>query len=264
MIYNNFLKEKLKQNRQVIGTWSVISSPTCHELIASSGLDFFIIDREHGTSSFETIIHSIAMCENRGVSPIVRVPEISLSEIQRALDAGAHGLHIPNISEENQVEKIIQYTKYPPLGDRGFSPFTRAAGYTSKNSKIQMEKANENTFIAIHVEGVEGIKNLDCFLKYPEIDVIFIGLYDLSKSLGLTGDVFHEKVQNFLTETTLKIQKNGKFVGTIASTLDQLEKFLELGINYITYSVDCDVLLQSYSSIVSLFREKKESYAAKY
>src|SRR3972149_5794950 len=215
MLRKNFLKGKLAVNRYVLGTWSILSSPLCVDVIASSGVDFVILDREHGTASFETIVSAISICENHGVSPIVRIPEATVGEVQRALDAGAHGLHIPNITCTSQLENIIELAKYPPLGKRGFSPFTRAAGFSAQNSREQLSQANDNTLLAIHIEGIEGISHLDEFLKYSELDIIFVGLFDLSKSLGVAGDITHHFVYDGLKKIAEKCKNCGKIVGTI-------------------------------------------------
>jgi len=54
--------------------------------------------------------------------------------------------------------------------------------------------------IIAHIEGVEGINNLNEILSVSGIDVIFIGPYDLSQSLGIPGEVNHPLV----TEKRLK------------------------------------------------------------
>lgn len=247
MLNTNFLKTKLSHQSPVIGTWATLPSTTSSEILALSGLDFIVIDREHGAVSFETAKEMSISCENRGVSPLLRVSDLSLSEVQRALDLGVHGLHVPNVESADQLETLIRYAKYPPRGNRGFSPFTRAAKYSSNFAKEQVQTANESTLLVIHIEGKEALENLDQFLKFPEIDVIFIGLYDLSKSLGIPGEVEHLEVKKYLMESVIKIRKAGKTAGSIAMNITQMHEFLDLGINYITYSADCNMLYNAYA-----------------
>ncbi|SVE15717.1 uncharacterized protein METZ01_LOCUS468571, partial [marine metagenome] len=106
MIKRNFVLNKLKKNKAVIGTWIVVPSIISVDIITSTGLDFVIIDREHGPISFETAQEMIIACESRGVSPIMRVGDIEKSFIQNALDIGNHGIQIPNISNKIEAEKV--------------------------------------------------------------------------------------------------------------------------------------------------------------
>ena len=254
MLRTNFLKKKLEAGKSVIGTWSIIPSTVVADMLSNSGLDFIVIDSEHGSINFETAQNMIMAAESRGVSPCVRVSGLIERDILKALDIGAHCIHIPNIMTKSDAEQAIQMAKYPPIGKRGFSPFTRAGDYSLESAKVLTKKANENTLIAIHVEGEEAIGNIDEILKLKEIDIVFIGVFDLSKSLGIPGDVENSKVVNLLKDISKKVLKGGKYLGSIVNSDEQLKKFLDCGINYITYSVDCDIFSGSYKKIVKEFR----------
>lgn len=250
MLKNNLLKQKLDQHaRPVIGSWSVLPSPFCTEILALSGLDFIVMDREHGPANHETIMAQIVACELRGTSPLIRVADGSVTEIQCALDLGAHGIHVPNVRTAEDVKSVIERAKYPPIGNRGFSPFTRAGGYAQENAKALLARANQQTLLIIHVEGKEGIYNLPEILQLPTIDIIFLGAYDLSKSFGKSVD--DPVIQTYLREATQQIVKSGKIAGTIVTSEEQMKEYADWGIRYFTYSVDCDVLLNAYKRISS-------------
>lgn len=246
MLRRNFLKEKLKSGRVVVGTWAWIPSEVVADIVAASGLDFIVIDREHGPVSFETAQRMVMACESRGVSPLVRVSGPAASEILRSLEIGAHGLHVPGVSDAHELMEAVKHCKYPPAGDRGFSPFTRAYGYSHENSKKTHERANESTLLAVHVENLEAAQNLDEILKIKALDIVFIGLYDLSKSMGRPGEVESPVVQRVVSDLTRRILRAGKFPGTIVTNGRQLKRMMSLGIRYLTYSADCQMLLGSY------------------
>lgn len=105
MTNQNFLKEKLEKGQPVLGTWSIIPSTISTDIIASTGLDFIIIDAEHGPISFETAQNMVITCESRNVSPVMRVGTIDEADILKALDIGVHCIQIPNINTKNDVEK---------------------------------------------------------------------------------------------------------------------------------------------------------------
>ena len=110
MINNNFLKKKFLKHEKCLGTWCTIASPTITDVISNSGFDFLILDREHGPINFETLQYQVSICESRSVSPIIRVPDISQSEILRSLDIGAHGIQVPNVNsidEESTFFPVI-------------------------------------------------------------------------------------------------------------------------------------------------------------
>lgn len=257
MINRNYLKEKLESGQSVIGTWSIIPSTVTTEIIASTGVDFIIIDAEHGPISFETAQDMAIVCESRAVSPVMRVGTIDEADILKALDIGVHCIQIPNVDKKEDVEKIVELAKYPPIGKRGFSPFTRAGNYSIENAQTLTEKANNNTMIAINIEGKEAIEDIDNILTIEHLDIIFVGLFDLSKALGIPGDVNNPKVINYLKELTRKINDAGKYTGTITTSKEKITEFLDIGLKYVVHLVDCEMLRDSYSEVVNHFEKQK-------
>ena len=166
-----------------------------------------------------------------------------------------HGIQIPNVESIEDLKKIIQFSKYPPDGNRGFSPFTRAGGYSINNAKNLTSIANSNTLIAINVEGEEGVNNIDEFLKVDQLDIIFVGLFDLSKALGIPGEVDDPKVLSLLEDVTKKIIDAGKYPGTIATSKEKLSMFLDFGLKYLVYLVDCEMIRSKYQEVVDQFKE---------
>ncbi len=255
MIKRNFIKEKLEAGEAVIGTWSIIPSSTVSDIIASTGIDFIIIDAEHGPISFETAQNMAIACESRMVSPIMRVGGVIEADILKALDIGMHGIQIPNVQSENDIKKIISLSKYPPIGNRGFSPFTRAGNFSIESSTSLTELANKNTLVGVNIEGKEAINNIDEILKIDSLDIIFIGLFDLSKALGIPGQVKDAKVIKLLEELTQKINAAGKYPGTIATTEKDIEFYKKIDLKYILYLVDCEMLRNSYAQVIKKFKK---------
>lgn len=258
MLRKNFLKEKLESGISVIGTWAMIPSTVTADIIASTGVDFIIIDAEHGSMSFETALDMVITCESRNVSPVMRLGSIDEADILKALDIGVHCIQIPNINTKKDVDRIISLAKYPPYGNRGFSPFIRSGDYSINNSKILTEYANNNTLIAINIEGKEAIDDIDNILEIQHLDIIFIGLFDLSKSLGIPGEVDDPKVIEYLEYLVKKINKSGKYAGTITTSKQKITEFLELGLKYIVHLVDCEMLRAPYSEIVDHFQSVRD------
>jgi len=256
LIKENFILDKLNNDRAVLGTFVVNPSVISVDIICSTDIDFIIIDREHGPISFETAQLMSIACESRGVSPIMRVGDVELSFIQNALDIGVHGIQIPNINTLQDAKDVINFAKYPPEGIRGFSPFTRAGNYSIHNSMVLTKKANANTAVILGIEGKDALNNFDEIIEAKNADVYFVGLFDLSKSLGIPGDVSNPLVLNELKTIVKKANKHKKHVGTIATSAEKVNQFLDLGVKYITYLVDCEVLRSGYEAIVDSFNKE--------
>ena len=124
----NDLKSKLRQRQQVFGAWTSLGHPQVSEMLVCSGVDFLGIDIEHSTISHEQSQRIIAVCKAKGIACLPRVASHNPEAIRRLLDSGADGIIVPNVETSEQIEKIIDWMKYPPFGKRGFG-IARAQGY---------------------------------------------------------------------------------------------------------------------------------------
>ena len=246
------LKERLRCGETVIGTFNGIPSASLVEAIGYSGLDFIVIDAEHGPVEMQTAESIVRAAEITGMMPIIRVPDNESHVILRALDIGAHGVQVPHISTKEEAELVIEYSKYHPQGKRGLSPFTRAGKYglAAENHTL---RNNENVIVVINIEGTEGIQNLNEIITVPEIDVIFIGPYDLSQSLGKPGQVEDPEVVSCIKDNVKKIKNSGKSCGSFARDKKYLEILVDCGVQYITYMVDSGVIMGAYKNIMQSF-----------
>ncbi|WP_080630147.1 HpcH/HpaI aldolase family protein [Burkholderia glumae] len=256
MIKTNFLKEKLKCGIPVIGTWMTIPSLTVAEIICSANLDFIITDGEHAPLIATDAQQIAAACELHQISPVARVRGVNDPAFQQYLDSGFHCIQVPNVESALDVRKAANLSKYPPLGTRGFSPFTRSGNYGGCDLGIYTNRANENTLLAIHIECLQAIQTIDEILLSDELDIVFVGIFDISQSLGIPGDIENPLVINCLRALTSKILAAGKVPGTIVTNMTQVRTALEMGIRYLTYSVDCSVLQRSYRDMYVSFEKQ--------
>ena len=231
-------REKL--NTQAVGIFSKTSDPAFIEVMGYAGLDYVIIDLEHGPNTIQTAQNLIRAAQVSEIFPIVRVKEGCESVMCEALDIGAGGIQIPQITTKSDAEKIIERVKFHPDGQRGVCRFVRAADYSAKDRFEYFKDANKSVII-MQIEGKEGIENIDDILNVKGIDVIFVGPYDLSQSLGLTGQVDHPAVEEKMLEIVKKCDEKGVTVGTFADTPANAEKWRSNGVKYISYSVDVGI-----------------------
>lgn len=250
----NKLKYKLKRGEFVLGTWNILPSSAVINVLGCAGLDFVVIDAEHGPIGMETAEDLVRAAEVEGMTPIIRVADNDAALVLRALDIGAHGVQIPHISNKNQAQAAVSYVKYPPLGNRGFSPFTRAGRYSLEQSLTHTVKSNQNTLVILNVEGKEGVSNLDQILEVEGIDVIFLGPYDLSQSVGKPGQIDDPEIFGLIQTCTETIRKAGMAAGCFARDNEMMAMLIDCRIQYITYLVDATVLLRTFEQMVEDFR----------
>ena len=226
----NNLKEVLKEGKNVFGPFMKFADPAAVEIMGFAGFDFVIIDAEHGPISMQNAQNMIRAAETANITPIIRVANNDEALILRALDIGAQGIEIPQINSKSQAIKAVRSVKYAPQGKRGVCRYVRAANYSSMDKFEYFKSANNETMIIAHIEGVEGINNLDEILSVPGIDVIFIGPYDLSQSLGIPGEVSNPLVTEKMKEVVLKCKENKVSVGTFADDVKTAKFWVSLGV----------------------------------
>jgi 4-hydroxy-2-oxoheptanedioate aldolase len=229
-------KEKLAAGF-VIGPFSKTSDPAFIEAMGYGGFDFVILDLEHGPNNVESLQHLIRAAEVAEIFPVVRVKENNLSLIGEVLDIGAGGIQVPQISGRAGIEKVLEAARFAPEGMRGVCRFVRAAGYSSTDRFEYFRRANEAVII-LQLEGKEAIANLDEILDTGGADILFIGPYDLSQSLGVPGEISHPKVLDKMREIVRRSTDRGSVVGTFVDTLSDAKRWRDLGVRYLSYSVD--------------------------
>lgn len=233
----------------MVGTWCILPSAASANVVAKAGLDFIIIDMEHGAMNFETALGMVMAAQTEGCSAIIRVMRNDESLVLRALETGADGVMVPHIEKVSEAVAFASYAKYPPEGKRGFSPYARACGYCS--SEGVTKKQNKKVLTAILLEDAEAIKMAGDFALQKGVDAVYIGTYDLSSSLGVPGKTNDSKVLVILKEAVAKIRKAGKVAGCMAHNPEEIKILKAMGVNLILYSVDTFALFSHFEKITT-------------
>jgi 2-keto-3-deoxy-L-rhamnonate aldolase RhmA len=182
------IREKLSQGQLVVGTMLVEQrQPSVMTLLAIAGFDFVLIDNEHGPFSVETIADLSRAARAAGVTPVVRIPELTYAQVTQALDGGAQGIMLPRVTGRAQVEECVGFMKYPPLGRRGAVLARGHTGFMGGSLADTLEGFNRETFLIVQIETAAAVEHLDQILGVPGVDAALIGPTDLSLSLGVPG-----------------------------------------------------------------------------
>ncbi len=245
------LREKLEAGQPVIGSFVKITDAAVVEIMGRAGFDFAIIDMEHGPITVETAQNSVRAAELSGISPIIRVSQNDPVEILRCLDIGAEGVEVPQIRNAEDAETMVSAARFHPKGDRGVCRYVRAAGYSSIDRHEHFQASNERTITIAHLEGLEAVKNLDEIMAVDGVDILFIGPYDLSQSVGVPGEVTHPSVVRQMEKVIAVARTAGKLVGTFADDIPSAKRWMDAGVMYIAISVDVGIFYDACKSMVT-------------
>lgn len=255
----NKVKKALKEGKTVFGSMTVeFRSPSIAQIYATSGFDFMFIDTEHSPYSIETVVDIIWASKGADITPIVRVTDLEYHFIARTLDLGAQGIMVPRRETVDQVKNIIKFAKYPPLGERGLS--TSPGGHTdfkSEDPAIFMEKSNDETLIIIQIESQKAIDNIEEMVSVTGVDVALIGPNDLSKSLGVVGQLDHPKVQEAIDKVIQACGEHGVASGIHAGSIPLLKEVMKKGMQFITWTTDSRILVNSCREALTKLKSGK-------
>lgn len=231
-MYGNALKEKMVHGAAV-GTFVNFYAPSLVEIIGYSGLDFIVIDDEHGAFSYPQIEELIRVAELAGITPLVRV-SYDNSSVQKALDRGARGIHVPMVNTRADAEAAVMKARFPPLGTRGTAYSVRAARFGGLKGKEYLDAADENTIIVAHIETRQAVENFDEIVSVPGIDVAFIGPTDLSVSMGYKSEgPNHPAMRDVIEGLFLRGRRHGAVMGFLAGSAEEIVKCAGQGVRYI-------------------------------
>ncbi len=255
-MYNNPLKEKLAGGQLALGTFVNFYAPTLVEIIGYAGVDFIIIDDEHGTFSYPQIEELVRAADFAGVTPIVRV-SYDNSAIQKALDRGAKGVQVPMVNTKADAEAVVRRVKFPPLGTRGTAYSVRAARFGEYKGKEYLDAADNNTLVVIHIETPEAVKNFEEIVSVPGIDVAFVGPTDLSVSMGYKAEgASHPAVRSTIQDLFRKGREMGVIMGTLAGSVEDIGRCAGEGARYVT-TVSSGLISAKFKEMVKVGKSFK-------
>ncbi|MDR2087725.1 MAG: aldolase [Dysgonamonadaceae bacterium] len=243
-------KEQLKRGDAVYGPFMKTGDAAFVECAGHAGFDFVILDMEHGPVGFSNLQNLIRGAETAGVLPIVRTYDSSETAIGKALDLGAKGVQVPQIQSVNEAREVVKAARYFPKGERGVCRFVRAAAYSSTPRNDYFNQANE-ALVILQVEGKQVLNHLDEILSVEGLDILFVGPYDLSQSLGVPGQVSHPEVVAAIRTIAEQAKQAGVTTGVFCDTFEAAALWREAGIQYLSYSVDVGVFTEACAKIVN-------------
>lgn len=249
----NRLKDRSLSGDKTIGTFMELGGCGTIECLARGGFDYLVIDAEHGPFSVESTVKHILSAEQSGITPLVRICEISRSSILRMLDVGAQGIIIPNVENIEQVREIISHAKFGPIGKRGYCP-TRTSCWGADDwaadGKQYMESCNRETLVLPQCETMGAYENIDAILALDGVDGIFVGPCDLSIAMGVPFEFDSPILKNAIKDVLKACKRAKKLSFIFAGSPETAKEYLSLGFDSVTYSLDASIFVRACNQAV--------------
>ncbi len=235
----NRVKRALAAGDVAIGTMIFeFATPGIGRIAASAGAQFVVYDMEHTGWSIETIRMLAATTRAADTVPIVRVPAIQYHLLSRPLDVGAMGLMIPMVETEEQARTIVRSVRYPPDGARGAAFAIAHDDYGHGDIVAKMQSAIDEVLVIAQIETVAGIDQVDRIAAIDGIDVLWIGHFDLTASLGVPGQFDHPDYLRSVDLVLAACDRHGKTPGIMAADAAVARSLRERGFRAIALSGD--------------------------
>jgi 2-keto-3-deoxy-L-rhamnonate aldolase RhmA len=206
----NWLVELLEKKKALSTCLVTIPHPVVGELLAHVGFDFLVIDTEHTGMSGSEVQLMLQAAGSSNTPCIVRTGELSEVQTKFLLDAGARGIMVPHVNSREEAERAVRFTRYPPEGTRGVTAGRAALWGMSWDSYYR--SINSDIAVVALLEESEGVANAAEIADVEGVDVVGVGLWDLSAHLGRLGDVGHPSVLQARHEAEKAIRSAGKAV----------------------------------------------------
>ena len=238
MIGPNRLRQKLAANGFAIGPILNFNAQWLVDLAGPIGFDFVMIDAEHGPLSPESAEGMIRAAEVAGLTPVVRVPANVPHEILRFLDIGASAIQVPHIDSAEDARRAVAAIKYPPFGERGHAPTTRAAGYgIDQLPGAYVDFANRETMVLAMIESTQAVDNVDKILDVEGVDVLIMGPGDLSLSMGHKGVRDAPEVERAVDHVIARARKRGIPVSMPAASTEAIRSCYARGAHMVFFAL---------------------------
>jgi len=258
----NRAKARLREGGIAIGTMvSELRTEEVSYVLAAAGFDFFVIDTEHASANWETVQTLSRAARSAGIAPLVRVTDTLYSLIARALDAGALGVMVPHVETAADAREIVRCVKYPPEGERGFGLRPAVTDYGQVSAAQAVAWSNAETLIFAQIESGRALDNLDDIAAVPGIDVLLVGPNDLALSLGVAGDLMHQKMQDAYKHVAEVATRHGIVGGLHPGDLKVVECGCAAGMRCLMLASDIRMLLGAAKQAVQGLRALKPATA---
>ncbi len=227
------LRSRIHAGETLIGAFSDLASPLAAELLGQAGMDWAVLDLEHGAATEADLLALLYAVASTPMAPIVRPPSAERLRIGRALDLGAAGIMLPQLQSIEEVRQAVAYLRYPPVGSRGVALRTRGADMGAHSHADLAGVVNERIVGIVQIESPGAVAAAEEIAALDEVDVLFVGPADLSHGLGIPGRFDEPVFMDALKAVVAATERHGKAAGILLYDGAAAERHMELGFRFI-------------------------------
>jgi len=235
---HNFRK-RLRAGEMLFGTLVTLPSPDIAEVLSMAGFDWLFLDAEHSPMD---AMHLKGVLQGSGpdLPCLIRLPAGDEVSIKKALDIGAAGIIAPMVNSAEDAERIVQWSRYAPRGNRGVG-LGRAHGYGLRFRQY-LDRANDEIAVVVQAEHIRAAEDMEAIARVDGVDAVLVGPYDLSASLGRMGEVGHPEVAAAIDRITRGCLEAGMPLGIFGVDADAVRPYMDRGYTLIVAGVDTMLL----------------------
>jgi 4-hydroxy-2-oxoheptanedioate aldolase len=239
------LRQILKSNGfvKVVGI-NRVGEPWLAEVAGKLGFDVVWFDMEHRAHGYDAVDRISLACRATGIDLMVRIRKTGYTSAMRALEFGANGIMVPHCRSAVEARQWVEWTRFPPLGNRGFDGAGADGEYALSDPIQYLKERNEETFLVLQIEDREAVEASEEIAAVPGVDLLFVGPADLSINYGVPLQREHPLVQQAIDKVANAAAKAGKWWGTVTNSPAEAQKELDRGARMITCADDHFLLVK--------------------
>lgn len=242
------------------GTWCSLGSNITSEIAGDAGFDWVLIDLEHGSGSMGTLLAQLQGVGCTEATPIVRIAANDPPRFKRVLDMGARGVMVPYVNSAAEAQRAVDSFRYPPAGIRGVAKLNRATRY-GREFEGYFAKSLDELILVTQIETAEGVAHASEIAAVDGVDVLFVGPLDLSTSLGIQGEIHHDRFVEAMTHVADVAQGAGKAAGILLLDPDDIRRAVDLGYTFVAVGSDAGMVVSGMQRNAALLSELKTERA---
>ncbi len=252
---SNRVRDLLRQGSIPVGHMiSEFATRGIARIVEAAGADFALIDMEHSGLDLERVADLLAWFRATSVAPFVRVPQGLYHFVARVMDAGALGVMVPNVESAEQARAIVRAAKYAPLGARGVGLGVAHTDYRLPDPVTYFREANQATMVLCQIESVAGVENAEAIAGVEGVDVLWVGHFDLTQSMGIAGQFEHPGFGDALAAVVGAARRHGKAAGIQPGSLEQARQWLAVGFSVLSFTNDVSLYRDTLASSLAAVR----------
>src|SRR6478672_5438123 len=234
------LRSSLATGKPTVGTFVGAASPVTAEVCAAAGVDWVLLDLEHGAGGEEQVGPVVLAAGAYGVPNVVRVESAERIRLGRVLDQGAAGVMLPRLDSAEDVAAAIRHLRYPPEGDRGVATYNRTCRFGLDPGAL--DRANSEVLAVVQIESARAVEQVEAIAALDGVDVLFIGPRDLSHDLGVPGDVAAPVFVEAANAVVAAAKRHGKAAGLLVNDGAGAAARMEQGFSFVAIGSDSTLL----------------------